>query len=296
MDSKGKVPSGPTSPALSVRPSISGPTSSLPASPRSGIPAASVSQPVVSAVPPPPAAPAVTIKSDLPSFEPALTNIRPIPTKKLLMIVNTFVINTTEFINKFALMCERKLAKVNKGIQRVEIVLALLEAKLDSIKYLSGGVTQAAPSSSTPAPPTQGIPAAPSLGPATSAAPTPTATPSEGEKASAAPVAEVDQKHAQPKLTMKEDARYSMYFKILRLGVPKAQIKLKMKTEGVDPNIIDMDPEGPALPDAVSESESGGKKADSESDDDREHEEDVEGEGNAASSTKAPILQQPLPL
>ena len=54
------------------------------------------------------------------------------------MVVNTFLLNTTDFLNKFAAQAERKLARVSKNVQRLEIVMSLLEAKLDSIKYIQG--------------------------------------------------------------------------------------------------------------------------------------------------------------
>ena len=57
------------------------------------------------------------------------------------MIVNNFVINTADFINKFSMICERKLNKISQQIQRLEIVLAILEAKLDSIPWLGTAFT-----------------------------------------------------------------------------------------------------------------------------------------------------------
>ena len=39
---------------------------------------------------------------------------------------------------------------------------------------------------------------------------------------------------------------YAQYFKMLRLGVPKPVLQMKMKAEGVDPSVIDMDPMAPS--------------------------------------------------
>jgi len=47
-------------------------------------------------------------------MEPQLSNIRAIPTKKTITIVNHFVINTTAFMNKFAVLCEEKLNKIHQ--------------------------------------------------------------------------------------------------------------------------------------------------------------------------------------
>ncbi len=46
-------------------------------------------------------------------MEPELSNIQPISIKKTLLIVNHFILNTTNFINKFAIVCEQKLGQVN---------------------------------------------------------------------------------------------------------------------------------------------------------------------------------------
>lgn len=43
----------------------------------------------------------------------ALSNIGAIPTRKTLMLVNNFISNTVDFMNKFAVLCERKLSKIS---------------------------------------------------------------------------------------------------------------------------------------------------------------------------------------
>ena len=53
------------------------------------------------------------------------------------MIVNSFIINTVDFLNKLNAVSEHKLRQVQQHIQRVEITLALLEGKLDSVPWLS---------------------------------------------------------------------------------------------------------------------------------------------------------------
>ncbi len=57
----------------------------------------------------------------------------PIPHSHTLTIINNFVIRTTQFLNTFERVCEEKLAKVSRDVQRVEVVLAILESKLGSI-------------------------------------------------------------------------------------------------------------------------------------------------------------------
>ena len=40
----------------------------------------------------------------------------PIPTRKLLMMVNDYVVNSTRFVNRFHAVCEEKLQNVSKKI------------------------------------------------------------------------------------------------------------------------------------------------------------------------------------
>src|SRR5256885_1552207 len=68
-----------------------------------------------------------------------------IPYRKTVSLVNNFVINTSEFLNKFSYLCEQKLSKVTSEIERLEITMNILEAKLASIPGLEGAVP-AAPS------------------------------------------------------------------------------------------------------------------------------------------------------
>lgn len=46
---------------------------------------------------------------------------------------------------------------------------------------------------------------------------------------------------------VKDDERFSHYFKMLAVGVPLAALKVKMNAEGVDPSIID-DPDAAPPP------------------------------------------------
>lgn len=45
---------------------------------------------------------------------------------------------------------------------------------------------------------------------------------------------------------MSQDPLFSKYFKLLRLGAPVAQLKMRMQAEGVDPNVLDLDPMAPS--------------------------------------------------
>jgi Subunit CCDC53 of WASH complex len=64
------------------------------------------------------------------------TESPPVHYEKTVSMVNTFVISTVQFVNKFALLAEEKLDEVTKRVQSIEISLAILEAKLSSIHGL----------------------------------------------------------------------------------------------------------------------------------------------------------------
>jgi len=170
-------------------------------------------------VPPPPPA----------QDEPELQGLQPIPAKKTLMIVNSFIINTVDFLNKFTSVAEEKLRKVQQAIQRLEITLALLEGKLDSVPWVASG--QPPPPSTT---------AAASV-PATVAS---SSVPSRDNQPS--PSVDSPPPPPVPVIALKDDDRYKKYFKMQSMGVPNQALRMKMSADGVDPDIIDMDPEGPA--------------------------------------------------
>jgi hypothetical protein len=45
---------------------------------------------------------------------------------------------------------------------------------------------------------------------------------------------------------LKDDPQYAKYFKMLKMHLPPPAVKQKMTSEGLDPSILDMDPEGPS--------------------------------------------------
>ena len=51
---------------------------------------------------------------------------------------------------------------------------------------------------------------------------------------------------AAPPVAVKDDPRFVKYFKMLRMHLPRIAVENKMKAEGVDVAILDLDPEKPA--------------------------------------------------
>ncbi|XP_033629385.1 WASH complex subunit 3-like [Asterias rubens] len=159
-----------------------------------------------------------------------LTKVGAIHPKRMLAFLNHFVTHTTRFLNKFSCVCEQKLSDLNTRIQRLEVTMNILEAKLASIPGLEN-VTVAAPPVPGPtpeAPPTvvQDVPALPAADqpnlPAVEAPP-----------------------EAPPTMTVSQDPRYIKYFKMINMGVPVGALRQKVLLDGLNPDYLDT-PNAPA--------------------------------------------------
>uniref|UniRef100_A0A1L8DCF2 Putative wash complex subunit ccdc53 protein isoform x1 n=1 Tax=Nyssomyia neivai TaxID=330878 RepID=A0A1L8DCF2_9DIPT len=159
------------------------------------------------------------------------SQVPPIHQKRILAFVNTFVISTVTFLNKFVIKCESKFIEFETKLQRVEASLAILENKLSSIPGLP------AEEVSVNAPP----------------------TPKERQDRQDVEVpeqveVEVVDEPAEVEQTIEgvracEDIRYRKFFKMVQFGVPPPAVKQKMNAEGLNPEILD-DP-NKILPDGV---------------------------------------------
>eukprot|EP00753_Platysulcus_tardus_P020631 PLAT8300.1.p1 GENE.PLAT8300.1~~PLAT8300.1.p1 ORF type:complete len:269 (+),score=101.52 PLAT8300.1:28-807(+) len=146
-----------------------------------------------------------------------------LPLSKTVVLMNSFITKTTAFLNNFATVCDEKLRSVSSNLTRLEVTLALLETKMGSIPGMDGPST--VPSDAPPV-------AESGAAPAAAAAP----AGEDGEENPAEPV------YSGP--AVKDDPDYSRYFKLMRLGMPKEQVALKMSSEGFDPSALD-NPDGP---------------------------------------------------
>jgi len=158
------------------------------------------------------------------------TEIKAVPTPKTVAMVNAFILSTTTFLNRFAAMSEERLTNVSLLIQRLEISLALLEAKLASIP--DDGLNTNVPGAPPPAPgtttttntgpPGADVPPPPGPPPPSGIAPPPGPPPDEA-----------------PKMRNRDDPRYARFFKMLDYGVPLARVQQDMMIHGIDPSVID---------------------------------------------------------
>jgi len=159
-----------------------------------------------------------------------------IPSPQTVALINNFVINTTQFINKFAHLCEQKLSNVSRKVERLEITMSILEAKLASIPWLDHSAVAeitTVPSTTTSS---SDIPVPPPLG---GSGPILNISNSDnntnGEVAAPPPTEPVP----SSVITVKDDPRYAPWFKKLKYGAPEMQIKMQMASQGLDPNLLD---------------------------------------------------------
>lgn len=175
------------------------------------------------------------------------SRIKPVRIQKSLLLLNNFVATTSVFLNSFSESCEKKISAISSKVTELEILLAVLEAKLNSIPGLEFNSSDL-PSAAAAAPPV----AAPSSSqnnqpPSTSSsdAPAPTNAP-PAPAAPSAPAAESTTSTSivvagppEGMVAAKDHPDYAGFFKMLRVGVPTPVVANKMSGAGLDASVLD---------------------------------------------------------
>lgn len=184
--------------------------------------------------------------------------------KRTLAFLNHFITHTVRFLNRFSCVCEEKLADMQRRIQRLEITLSILEAKLSSIP----GLDKIAPIDTTPPPAAQTTSnETTQQTPAQQQTPQANNGPKETDDTIPEPAAVEPEK---PKMTVSKDPRYMKFFKMVNFGVPSGAVKAKMAAEGLNPDLLDT-PDAPmdgSPPPPQQQSDSSDEVSDEESDSD----------------------------
>jgi len=178
------------------------------------------------------------------------TKVGAIHQKRTLAFLNHFISHTVRFLNRFSNVCEEKLEDLSCRLQRIEITMNILEAKLSSVAGLEN-VAVASSSDPSTAPT-----AAPTAGTDTASAA------QESVTEVPAPVEEVPPVPTGPTVSQV----YKKYFTMLNMGVNIMAIQQKMRSEGVDPELINT-PDAPAPPATTQTSDSDDEASDLDSDD-----------------------------
>mmetsp|Transcript_24700 Transcript_24700/g.34051 ORF Transcript_24700/g.34051 Transcript_24700/m.34051 type:complete len:204 (-) Transcript_24700:87-698(-) len=197
------------------------------------------------------------------SFE---DDVPAIPDKKTLVLVNTFIIQTVGLLNRFSLLCERKLEAVNRSVKRVDVQLQLLESKLRSVEGLDRTSREAGTSDASKAPavsshsislPDVTSSAAGGNSDANNLPPPPPAPPPHlpQQPGTNPPPAEALQAQSHSGeatsegggdfLKVKDHPELGKFFRMERMGVPSQAVKNRMTMEGHNPDLLD-NPNAPA--------------------------------------------------
>ena len=130
-----------------------------------------------------------------------------IDTKKSLAMINAFAVATGEFLNHFCAKAHNRISAVNRQIERLEALTALLDYKINSF-----------PADLRPPPP---APMAAQNGHSDGLHP------------------EAQQAEPEPPKQEEIPEEYLPYLRMLKVKVPRIHVKQKMKQDGFDPDIID---------------------------------------------------------
>ncbi|XP_064487933.1 WASH complex subunit 3-like [Ornithodoros turicata] len=158
------------------------------------------------------------------------TRVAPIQQKRTLAFLNYFIVRTTSFLNHFGSLCDEKLQNLLIRIQRLEASMCILEAKLSSIPGTAQVSKEVHKESSS-----------------NSAAPQHQVQNGLSTEVTKDPVPEkpAEQEQRESENPVSKDPRFAKYFKMLSVGIPLGAVQIKMKSEGVDPDILN-DPNAPA--------------------------------------------------
>lgn len=160
--------------------------------------------------------------------------VAPVPHGKSLGFVNSFLVDTIEFLNRFSNVCDQRLNEVSNSLQKLEVTMAILESKLISIPGLESVTADTV--IQTPSNPVTNLnDEAPPMPPPAD----------DDDEVDPVPFIGGDDDNAPPpieenenRMTNREDPRYAKYFKMQRIGIAEPNIISKMRSEGVDPSIL----------------------------------------------------------
>lgn len=158
-------------------------------------------------------------------FDPSKS--KPAPLRSTLTLLNNFILTSATFLNEFSDTVEKKISGITIKINQLEILLAVVEAKLNSIPDLGEGQSSApkAPtSSSVPPPPPSGPPASSTAN-------------DEGEPEAASIAQETSTPEGKVQASAHPD--YIPFLKMLKVGVPPPIVANKLSSLGLDPAAVD---------------------------------------------------------
>ncbi|CAK56812.1 unnamed protein product (macronuclear) [Paramecium tetraurelia] len=187
-----------------------------------------------------------------------LSQLEPIPYKNTIAVLNEYMLQNIDFLNKFGHFNENKLFEMEVVLDEIESKVLLLEKKLESIppEFYNGLVVPPLQQQLQVAQP-QAVEPQNNQNNAIPPPPPPPPPPpqnyqqivpnQEASYEAAAAPPQFEQQIQQPEQVQEEqvqqeeveDERLEKYKKLLSYGVNHQQLKMKMQMEGLDPNLLD---------------------------------------------------------
>ncbi|CAD6234438.1 GSCOCG00001925001-RA-CDS [Cotesia congregata] len=182
--------------------------------------------------------------NNIPIVEPTIdyTKVPPIHQKRTISFINHFIVTTVSFLNKFALTCEEKLYDFENKLQKLEAAVVILESRLASVP----GLDIKSPNKDCDKKENETADKIPvEAAPTTPEAKYPDKDPVGQDEADTkqdveSTKVEVQNQEVSDNLEpISMHPIYRKYFKMVNFGVPKPAVKIKMKQEGLDPDLLD---------------------------------------------------------
>lgn len=150
--------------------------------------------------------------------------------QKTLVLLNNFTVTTADYLNAFSDTVEKKISKVSNRITDLETLLAVLEAKLNSVPdldaALDGPSAHNNPSSTVNATLDQ---------PISSSGRAPNPRPPVDDPS----VVDAPPSSSQQRVPVSEHPSYVQFFTLLKVGVPSFVVQAKISAAGLDPSMVD---------------------------------------------------------
>ncbi|CAG9531808.1 unnamed protein product [Cercopithifilaria johnstoni] len=184
--------------------------------------------------------------------------MKPLGTKQIVAFVNYFLMRNVEMLQNFVSNVERRIVDMERRLNRVEVELKLLELKLDSVPGLQiivSKATELSEKQQNDGPLFSGITMedtmkkdrvvqnAEVVNSEPLSASSSTATLERPHELMVSKASSMKQNHC---LHIRDDPRYAIYFKMLKMGVPECAVKQKMASQGIDTALLQ-------TPDALSD-------------------------------------------
>ena len=152
--------------------------------------------------------------------------------QKTLILLNNFTVTTADYLNAFSDTVEKKISKVSNRITDLETLLAVLEAKLNSVPDLNatsdGSSTHNNPSSAVNPSSTVQQPISSSGG-----------VPDRRMEDPSVVDVPVPPSSSQQRVPVSEHPSYVQFFTLLKVGVPSFVVQAKISAAGLDPSMVD---------------------------------------------------------